>query len=190
MSLTELDRELAGAGLPHPDWTTLDNIETYALTVDAATAEDGRDSATAPLVDLATRLGMFVAARQAAQPVIALRDSVVRRDVASYRVHHDRLRRLHQAKKDLDLRDGLGSAVRAAAPQLCAAVEAQPDNSAWTERVGHLAAAWDWAAAGAWVVAQEQVDVNALQGTGGRRVWRRSAIERWAKKHGRELSSS
>jgi predicted DNA-binding transcriptional regulator AlpA len=25
---------------------------------------------------------------------------------------------------------------------------------------------------------------------GGRRVWRRSAIERWAKKHGRELASS
>jgi hypothetical protein len=25
---------------------------------------------------------------------------------------------------------------------------------------------------------------------GGRQVWRRSAIERWAKKHGRELSSS
>jgi hypothetical protein len=25
---------------------------------------------------------------------------------------------------------------------------------------------------------------------GDRRVWRRSAIERWAKKHGRELSSS
>jgi hypothetical protein len=64
VSLTELDRELAGAGLPHPDWTTLDDIETYALTVDAATAEDERDSATAPLVDLATRLGMFVAARQ------------------------------------------------------------------------------------------------------------------------------
>ena len=142
----------------------MDEIEAYALTVDAATAEDERDSATAPLVDLAARLGMFVAARQAAQAVIALRDSVVRRDVASYRVHHDRLRRLHQAKKDLDLRDGLGSAVRAAAPQLCAAVEAQPDNSAWTERVGHLTAAWDWAAAGAWVVAQEQVDVNALQG--------------------------
>ena len=49
-------------------------------------------------------------------------------------------------------------------PQLCAAVEAQPDNSAWTERLSHLIAAWDWAATGAWVVAQEQVDVNALQG--------------------------
>ena len=164
VSLTALDRELAGAGLPHPDWTTLDEIEAYALTVDAATAEDERDSATAPLVDLAARLGMFVAAHQAAEAVTALRDSVVRRDVASYRVHHDRLRRLHQAKEDLDLRDGLGSAVRAAAPQLCAAVEAQPDNSAWTERIGHLTEAWDWAAAGAWVVAQEQVDVNALQG--------------------------
>ena len=151
-------------GLPHPDWTTLDEIEAYTLTVDAATAEEERDSATAPLVDLAARLGMFVAAHQAAEAVTELRDSVVRRDLASYRVHHDRLRRLHQAKEDLDLQDGLGSAVRAAAPQLCAAVEAQPDNSAWAERIGHLTEAWDWAAAGAWVVAQEQVDVNALQG--------------------------
>ena len=152
-------------GLPHPDWTTLGEIEAYTLTVDAATAEEERDSATAPLVDLAARLGMFVAAHQAAEAVTELRDSVVRRDLASYRVHHDRLRRLHQAKEDLDLQDGLGSAVRAAAPQLCAAVEAQPDNSAWAERIGHLTEAWDWAATGAWVAAHESVNVNKLQAT-------------------------
>jgi len=36
----------------------------------------------------------------------------------------------------------------------------------------------------------EDFPATAAVFPGGRRVWRRSAVERWAKKRGRELSSS
>ena len=60
-------------------------------------------------------------------------------------------------------RDQLTDDVFAAAPDLAQAVLTDPFEGVWDARVPSLPEAWDWAATGAWILAQDTTDTNVLQ---------------------------
>ncbi len=157
------NRELDAAGLPHPDWTTLHDIEAYAAAVDAVVAEETLSAAQQPLDALIVSTQRFLDSTTAAGAIADLGRDLRCRDVAGYRDRLTRLDELHRAKANLERRDAFGARLRRSSPTLEAAVKADPTALVWDERMQLLPAAWEWAATAVWVVSREQVDANALQ---------------------------
>lgn len=162
-AIEEMNRQLHAMGLPHPNWTTLPDIEAYALAVDAVVAEEALTAARAPLATLSARTQRFHESRAAAGVIAEISAAILKRDVRNYRDGRARLEELHHVKTRTARRTYLGAQLRRAAPNLAAAVEADPTSVQWTERMQQLPAAWQWAATATWIVGQEQTDVNALQ---------------------------
>lgn len=154
-------RRLVDAGLPRPDWTDLDAVRAYADLVDVAAAADAHAAATVPLRRVEATLAAAAAHADAAPCVRALRRAARDRDHDAYATAHRRIERLHLVRGLTARREELGERLGAVAPRLRAAVEAAPAD--WAARMATLAQAWDWAAAGAWVLDQGTADVNALQ---------------------------
>jgi very-short-patch-repair endonuclease len=60
-------------------------------------------------------------------------------------------------------RDETRVALAAVAPELAAAVLADPGASEWDTRLPVFAESWNWAVAGTWIAEQANADVNAVQ---------------------------
>jgi very-short-patch-repair endonuclease len=153
-------RALAAAGLPRPDWTDLDAVRAYARLVDVAAAADAHAAATVPLRRIEAALSVAAGHADAAPCVRALREAARRRDPDAYAVAHQRLERLHQVRRLVARREELAAPVPV---RLRTAVESTAAESTWDDRLAAFGDAWAWAAAGAWVLEQGAVDVNALQ---------------------------
>lgn len=161
--LSDAEEWVTAHGLKAPDWADLADVQSYAALVDAAMSADARDAAQSPLEALQGDLERQ-AAWDASSPVIgALLEAVVDRNRNAYREAHDRLRHLHSVRAKAARRDELGARLSAAAPQLAGAVSASASDAAWRERLAKLTECWRWAAAAAWIRAEERADVNALQ---------------------------
>jgi hypothetical protein len=161
-ALEQEQRGLAELGLPRPDWTDLDAVQVYASLVDAAAAADAALAATEPLRRLEERLDEAARWADAAPCVGALLAAVRRRDHDSYAEQHRRVRRLVEVRRTAARRDQLAERLGPAAA-LRAAIERDPVDPRWNERLGALSAAWAWASTRAWVLEQAVTDVNALQ---------------------------
>jgi hypothetical protein len=148
-------RRFAEAGLPRPDWTDADAVRRYANLVDVAAAADAHATATVPLRRLAAAVSTVAGRADAAPCVPAMVTAVRDRDPSAYAAAYHRMTRLLSVRALLARRDALGERVP---PRLRAAV-----TPAWGPRLAEFGAAWAWAAAGAWVVAQGAADVNAVQ---------------------------
>lgn len=161
--LAALEHTLDSLDVPRPDWNDLSAIEAYGRIVDAAAAREGWTATTEPLRLLDQCLRGLLAVETCAPVVGALQEAVTTRDAAAYRHAHHRLRRLHEARRQLDHQESLASTLEQTAPRLRTAVEASANDQVWRERLGHLEEAWAWAATGVWLVQQERADVNSLQ---------------------------
>lgn len=161
--LSALEQHLTSLHTPVPNWTDLAAIRTYAELVDAAAARDAWASAVEPLAALESTLEDASRWGDAAPCVHALHLAVRNRDHDLYASAHRRLERLHEVNKLAHTRDSLGESMRAVAPDLHRAVHAEPADPLWSTNLPGFAAAWAWAATGAWILEQDTTDINALQ---------------------------
>ncbi|WP_372666217.1 AAA domain-containing protein [Amycolatopsis kentuckyensis] len=157
------ERGLAGLGLPRPNWTDLDAVQTYARLVDAAAVADARTAATSPLLELARTVGDVARWADAAPCVKDLVAAVEERSHERYAVARRRLARLTEAAGLARRRDEIAAALASSLPGVCEAVSADPRDPAWVNRLADWDAAWAWAEVRAWVLGRGGEDVNALQ---------------------------
>ncbi|MFJ6673282.1 AAA domain-containing protein [Actinosynnema sp. NPDC091369] len=162
-ALESEERDLAGLGLPRPNWTDLDAVQTYARLVDAAAASDARTAATVPLLEVVRTIADVARRADAAPCVKHLAQAAEERDHESYAVAHHRLARLTGVAGVARRRDEIAAALARLLPQVHEAVSADPSDPAWVDRLADWDAAWAWAAVRTWVVGRRGEDVNALQ---------------------------
>ncbi len=161
--LDEEVRLLVQAGLPRPDWNDLAGVRAYASLVDAAAAEDAWTAAVEPLRQVEQVLEESGRWSDSAPCTGRLSSAVLERDHDAYAVAHHRLERLWSVRGMVQRRDELAERLSVAAPGLRDAVEVDPFDSGWQDRLATFDLAWAWAASGAWVRSQESPDINALQ---------------------------
>ncbi|MEU8631949.1 AAA domain-containing protein [Amycolatopsis sp. NPDC048633] len=157
------ERGLAGLGLPRPNWTDLDAVQTYARLVDAAAVSDARTAATSPLLELARTVGDVARWADAAPCVKDLAAAVEERSHERYAVARHRLVRLIEVAGLARRRDEIAAALADSLPGVYEAVSADSRDPAWVNRLADWDAAWAWAAVQAWVLGRTGEDVNALQ---------------------------
>ncbi|MFT7841234.1 AAA domain-containing protein [Saccharothrix sp. BKS2] len=162
-SLEAEERGLSGLGLPRPNWTDLDAVQTYARLVDAAAASDARTAATVPLLEVVGTIAEVAQWADAAPCVKHLAQAVEERDHESYAVAHHRLARLTEVAGLARRRDEVAATLVGLLPRVHEAVSADPRDPAWVEKLGDWDAAWAWAVARVWVLGRGDEDVNALQ---------------------------
>ncbi|HKN53915.1 MAG TPA: AAA family ATPase, partial [Amycolatopsis sp.] len=162
-ALDDQDRWLAGLGLPRPVWSSLEEVRTYARLVDVAAVQDARTAAAKPM-HLVEETVEAVARWADAAPCVQMMLSAVRSgDYDSYASAHARVQRLVEVSRITERRDELAARLRTTASALAEAVEREPHDASWAERLAGFEKAWAWASAGAWVAAQERLDINVLQ---------------------------
>ncbi|WP_461120310.1 AAA domain-containing protein [Saccharothrix stipae] len=157
------ERGLAGLGLPRPNWTDLDAVQTYARLVDVAAASDARTAATVPLLEVVRTIAEVAQWADAAPCVKHLTQAAEERDHESYAVAHHRLVRLTEVVRLARRRDEIAATLTRLLPGVHEAVSADPRDPAWVEKLADWDAAWAWAVARAWVLERGDEDVNALQ---------------------------
>lgn len=162
----QLDAEsarLAELRLPPPDWNDLSAVRDYADLVDSAAAADALAEAQAPLQRLEETTADAAVWDDATPALVELRTAVRDRDPNRYAPAHQRLQRLARVRDLTGRRDELAARLSAAAPALREAAEQTAGDPRWSGRLAALAAAWRWAATGAWLRGRDVVDANAVQ---------------------------
>lgn len=157
------ERGLAGRGLPRPNWTDLDAVQTYARLVDVAAASDARTAATVPLLEAVRTITEVARWADAAPCVKHLMQAAEERDHESYAVAHHRLVRLFEVAGLAHRRDEIAAALARLVPRVHEAVSVDPRDPVWVERLADWDRAWSWAVALVWLLARSDEDVNALQ---------------------------
>ncbi|GLY53039.1 hypothetical protein Lesp01_66950 [Lentzea sp. NBRC 102530] len=157
------ERGLSGLGLPRPNWTDLDAVQTYARLVEVAAASDARSAAAIPLLELVRTISAVAEWGDAAGCVRHLAQAAVDRDPESYAVAHHRLVRLTDVARMARHRDEIATIMGQRLPNVYEAVAAQPRDPAWIPRLAAWDATWAWAVARVWVLERGSEDVNALQ---------------------------
>ncbi|MBP2471708.1 very-short-patch-repair endonuclease [Crossiella equi] len=161
-ALVEEGARVTGLGLPVPDWSDLAAVRGYADLVDAAATADAHTDALAPIAGTEAVLVDAAHDPDIAAPVHDLLAAVRQRAPEAYATAYARLVRLAQVREQVARRDELAARLDGV-PALRAAVAAEPSDPVWPGRLARFEAAWAWAATGAWVLAQDATDVNALQ---------------------------
>jgi very-short-patch-repair endonuclease len=157
------ERGLAGLGLPRPDWTDLDAVQSYAWLVDAAAAADALSAAVAPLTEIGRVVADAARWADAAPCVSQLARAVEVRDHEAYAAAHQRLARLTETAELAARRDEIAAGLAQSLPRLHMAVSADPCDPVWAARLADWGCAWAWAVTRAWVLGTGREDVNALQ---------------------------
>ncbi|WP_051167486.1 AAA domain-containing protein [Actinoplanes sp. N902-109] len=165
-TLEQLDRVLAlGAaldrlGLPAAH---LDEINVYAVMVDAATAADRLDAARLAVEAAATPIAALLHEPQPSPVLPEALAAVQARDALAYSAATHRLVRLIEIRALVTHRDNLAALLARQAPALRDAIAATPADPAWDERLAGWEAAWAWLTTGAWLNRQRPADLNRLQ---------------------------
>jgi very-short-patch-repair endonuclease len=157
------EKQVVSFGLTPPDWSNTASILQYSELVDAADADEAYLCSSVPLTELAGSLATACAWPDISAVVSALRDAVVARDRHKYAQAYSRLQTLHAVKSQMTDRDTLTTQLRNVAPELTAAVLAEPADAIWDERISQVTGTWNWLRAGTWIRVQRPVDINALQ---------------------------
>lgn len=161
--LIDAEAELTALRVKPPQWADLASVLRFARLAEAAAARDAWVEAAQPLETLA-EVVRGVAQRQDVAPCVSrLEDAVEARDVGGYLTAYQRLEHLHQVRAKAVRRDTWGEALEGVAPDLFTSVVQSSHDPTWIDRFARLEAAWRWAATGAWILAQNPLDVNALQ---------------------------
>lgn len=162
-AIAATSRRLLGEGLDVPDWQRNESVEQYLRTIDAVEAQSRAAAAAVPLVTLAERLTAETVHPDISVVDIALREAVREDDPSAYANAWSWLDRLAAARERITEREELGATMEQAMSRLARAVRDDPGAAHWPARLGRLQQSWTWRVVGAWVVAQESLDANALQ---------------------------
>jgi len=157
------ERGLAAIGLPRPNWTDFDAVQTYARLVDAAETFDARAAASEPLSAVEQSIAEVAQWADAALCVQHLQVAAESRDHESYAAAHQRLVRLTDVARLTRRRDEIAAELIKSLPRVHEAVSIDPRAAKWTELLAEWDAAWAWAVARVWVLSRGAEDVNALQ---------------------------
>ncbi|UOZ04800.1 AAA domain-containing protein [Amycolatopsis sp. WQ 127309] len=157
------EQRLRWLKLPSPDWNDLNDVRRYASLAGAATTEEALVSANKPLVALERLVGESAQWSDAAHCVLDLFDAAKSRDREGYSGALRTLTRLGQVREQVNRREQLAAKLQTAAPELYQAIEADPHDAAWPEKLASFREAWNWSATRAWVAQQEAIDVNSVQ---------------------------
>jgi very-short-patch-repair endonuclease len=149
--------------LPVPDWNNLDDILHYAKLVEAATAADAAVTSAAPVEQLIDRLKAEGAWPDLPAVTADLRKAVESRDVSAYSAAYNRLRHLTAVAGAVAERDRIRGALASKAPNLAAAIAADPTDTVWDLRLMRFDDAWRWEMTGRWILDQDPEDSNALK---------------------------
>lgn len=160
--LVEAESTLRASGVPRPDWNDIETVIAFARLVDAAAAHERYAEAAQPLMDLERSLASITEWSDAATTTLRLRDAVRSRERDAYARAHERLVRLHHVRRLVAERDDLSAAIDTAFPGIESAIRSADSAGNWRERLADVERAWDWARTGAWLRAQESVDINVL----------------------------
>ena len=149
--------------LPVPDWNKLEDIRRYAELVEAATAADDAVAATSPIDDLKRYLRTL--AQQPSPPAITLEllSAVRDRDIDAYSNGRARLDLLCGVAADVAERKRIRAELNRSAPELGAAIAADPSAAQWDTCLASYEEAWRWEMTGRWILAQDSEDANVLK---------------------------
>ncbi|WP_432560411.1 AAA domain-containing protein [Granulicoccus sp. GXG6511] len=161
--LLTVDKHLQELGVPRPDWTDSASVQALVTGIDTADAFEHMLTTQQPLEQLREQLDAVVEWDDTVGAVRELHEAVRHRDIEAYARAHQRILRLEIVSLKLDRREDLTTRISTAAPNLAGAVQATAGDDGWLTRLSALAAAFRWGSVGAWVLAQEQVDANAIQ---------------------------
>lgn len=160
----EVERQWFQANnLPVPDWNNLEDIRRYADLVEAATAADNAVAATSPIEVLAGYLLGQSQLHNAPAVTSQLLTAVSDREADGYGTAYERLAHLQQVARSVAERDRIRAELDRSAPELAAAIAAEPAASQWDDWLTGYAQAWHWEMTGRWILAQDSEDVNALK---------------------------
>jgi very-short-patch-repair endonuclease len=135
-------------GVAAPAWEDDAALGELLRAVDGARHERRLDA-------IRSRLDGVRAAAGGGHPAeAALRAAVADRDALAYALARTNVERLAARREALVRRRELAERLRAAAPRLAARLAATVSDPAWDARLDGLTAAWNWARADAWLVAQ------------------------------------
>jgi very-short-patch-repair endonuclease len=153
LRLEETIAEAAGVaaavpGLAVPAWEDDAGLSELLAAIDGGTRERRLQAARDRLDDLLAATGSDLPAERATRAAIADRDAL------AYAAQRGNLDRLAARRDALLRRRELTERLRAAAPRMAARLAATVSDPAWDAKLGAFDAAWDWARADAWLVAQ------------------------------------
>jgi hypothetical protein len=142
-------------GLAVPAWEDDAGLSELLAAIDAGGRERRLQATRDRLDDLLAATGSGLPAERALRAAIADRDSL------AYAAQRANVDRLAARRDDLLRRRDLTERLRAAAPRLAARLAATVSDPAWDAKLGAFTAAWDWARADAWLIAQADPTLTA-----------------------------
>lgn len=142
-------------GLAVPAWEDDEGLSQLLAAIEAAGRDRRLQAARDRLDDLLGATGSGLPAER------ALRAAVADRDALAYAAQRAALDRLAVRRDALLRRRELAERLRAAAPRLAARLASTVADPAWDGKLGAFTAAWDWARADAWLVAQADPTLTA-----------------------------
>ena len=163
-SLSQTRSALDGQGIHVTDWGDSTHLESVRRALDEVILRDALVKAKEPVVRLESALAESAVHGDAADAVCAALEAVRARDVAAYAEAIASMRGLMEAAARLSRRDDLSGRVRAVAPRLCEAVEADPHSPDWDGRASQIESLFGRVRLGAWILSWKLADANSLQG--------------------------
>jgi len=140
----------AVGGLIPPLWSDAARVQELARCLQALDAER-EVAALTESIEAAAAAYRAASLQRGAAPECAYAASALHaRDLAAYASAFAGIEEVADGSALAARRDALLARLRAAAPQLAAALERQPDDPAWDERLAELEPAWNWARAERW----------------------------------------
>jgi very-short-patch-repair endonuclease len=136
--------------IPEPDWLN-GEADAFVDLISAAELDDryrvATERVTGCLRDLRAARDLH-----GTHPVVgAMIHAVERRDAGGYTHAYQHVRRIEQARRDLELGRTIETAFAAAVPGLADGIAANLDDPAWDDRLAGWEHAWRWAVADGWL---------------------------------------
>ncbi|TMC13222.1 MAG: hypothetical protein E6J41_01150 [Chloroflexi bacterium] len=142
-------------GLAVPAWEDDAGLSELLGAIDGGGRERRLQAARDQLDDVLAATGSGLPAERAARAAVADRDAL------AYTAQRANLDRLADRREALLRRRDLAERLRAGAPRLAARLAATVPDPVWDAKFAAFTAAWDWARADAWLVAQADPTLTA-----------------------------
>lgn len=150
--------------VPRPDWTDASAVARYSDVVNAVTAADAFDEASAPLETLRQSVSSLLLFEGAPTVVHELRDALETSDISRYEKCYRRIARLWDVRSAVQRRKELRERLASVAPRLAHALDhTARENRSWARRLAAFEESWRWRAMGTWIMEQDAQDPNELQ---------------------------
>lgn len=149
--------------IPVPNWNDLQEIKRYATLVEAAAASDQASAASFPIEQLVDAICEGRPRPNLVAVTAELVRAVSERDLDGFNNARRRLEHLHEVASVVAERNRIHIELMASAPHIAEALDADPADTEWDERLATYTEAWRWQLIRRWILAQDDEDVNVLK---------------------------